>query len=421
MPLLLKKWYYFIMLNTVDKSTLEIKKEFKHEFSSSISPKIKQFNKKRFILAIEGIISLIIPAVMAYIFFVVEHPATPKDTNIAIASIIVCGSILPIISLYYYFCPEKLSDEEKAENNIIRMGDAFNKALYEHGESYTKQSLELEEQVLALFRIKKSNYISTLKQSQLFEKLKNSFIFPKFDRLARFNARITLGGLFVLKNTNDIGTKYKTSRNGCSITMRENSFYCMKPNDYYLVLLFGGLFVLTVTNIMSTHITPFQTIVAYLFAITLLTSYIIMIFVNSADQYKGVIIEIETPEKIYDGHAALLPYNDKLLKQTRKVLREVKPPSKDYRLLINKTNEPKILSPVFFALIESIKENFKPKYLKVSIKDNSMLLFMETTSPKLNIFDWTKDMENSKAYDPFINRLLSIFNLVDFLSKKSKV
>ena len=100
------------MLNTADKSALEIKKEFKHQFSSSISPKIKNFNKKRFILAIEGIISLIIPVIMAYIFFVLEHPATPKDNNIAIASIVVCGSIFPIISLYYYFCPEKISKEE---------------------------------------------------------------------------------------------------------------------------------------------------------------------------------------------------------------------------------------------------------------------------------------------------------------------
>lgn len=408
------------MLNTADKSALEIKKEFKHQFSSSISPKIKNFNKKRFILAIEGIISLIIPVIMAYIFFVLEHPATPKDNNIAIASIVVCGSILPIISLYYYFCPEKISKEEKQENNVIKIGDTFNRALYEHGESYTKQSLELEEQILALFRIKKSNYISTLKQSRLYEKLKNSFIFPKFDRLARFNARITLGGLFVLKNTNDIGTKYKTSRNGCSISLRENSFYNIKPNDYYLVLLFGGLFVLTVTNLMSANITHFQTIVAYLFAITLLGAYIIMIFVNSADQYKGVIVEIETPEKIYDGHAVLLPAGDKSVKETRKLLREVKPPVKEYKLLINKTNEPKILSPVLFAILENIKENFKPKYLRACIKDNSLIIFMETTSPKLNIFDWTKDMENAKAYDPFINRLLSVFNLVDYLSKKSK-
>lgn len=409
------------MLNTVEKSTLEIKKEFKHQFSSSISPKIKSFNKKRFILALEGIISLIIPAAMAYIFFVVEHPATPKDTNIAIASIIVCGMILPIISLYYYFCPDKIYKEDESPDAAIKVGDAFNKALYEHGESYTKQSLELEEQVLALFRIKKSNYISTLKQSQLYEKLKNTFIFPKFDRLARFNARITLGGLFVLKNTNDIGTKYKTSRNGCTISMRENAFYSMKPNDYYLVLLFGGLVVLTVTNIMSANITNFQTIVAYLFAITLLSAYIIMIFVNSADQYKGVIVEIETPEKIYDGHAVLLPAGDKLLKEIKKLLREVKPPVKEFKLLINKTNEPKILSPVFFAILENIKSNFKPKYLRACIKDNSLILFLETSSPKLNIFDWTKDMENAKAYDPFINRLLSVFNLVDYLSKKSKV
>ena len=46
---------------------------------------------------------------------------------------------------------------------------------------------------------------------------------------------------------------------------------------------------------------------------------------------------------------------------------------------------------------------------------------METSSKKLNIFDWTRDMENSKTYEPFINRLLSIFNLTDFMSKKSKV
>lgn len=56
------------MLNSIDKSAAEIKNEFKNEFSSNISPKIKQFNKKRFVLAIEGIVSLIIPAAMAYIF-----------------------------------------------------------------------------------------------------------------------------------------------------------------------------------------------------------------------------------------------------------------------------------------------------------------------------------------------------------------
>lgn len=404
------------MLNTPEKSTLEIKKEFKNQFKSEISPKIKKFNKKRFILAIEGIISLIIPAVMTYIFFVVEHPATPKDTNVAIASIVICGAILPIISLYYYFCPDKMNNDDNKN-----LSEAFNKVLNEQGDSYNKQSLELEEQVLALFRIKKNNYLSKLKQNQLCEKLKNSFIFPKFDKLAKFNARITFGGLFVLKNTNDLGVEYKTSRNGCKIAMRENTFYSMKPNDYYLVLLFGGFIVLAVTNLMAANITHFQTIVAYLFAITLLASYIIMIFVNSADQYKGVIVEINTPERIYDGQAVLIPDTDKILKDTRKSLREVKQPTKDFRLLISKTNEPKILSPVFFAIIENIKANFRPKSIRASIKDNSLLFFMETNSPRLNIFDWTKDMENEKAYDPFMNRLLSIFNMVDYLSKKSKV
>lgn len=409
------------MLNIPEKTTEEIKSEFKNQFTSTISPKVKQFNKKRFILAIEGIVSLIIPAAMAYIFFVLEHPATPKDTNIAILSIIVCGSILPLISLYYYFCPDKIKEEEKAAKNILKLNENFNKALYEHGEHCTKESLELEEQVLALFRIKKSNYISQLKQNQLIEKLKSTTIFPAFDKLTRFNARITLGGLFVLKNTNDIGTKFHTSRNGCNITMRENSFYRMKPNDYYLVLLFGGLTVLTVTNCMSSNITHFQTIVAYLFAITLLTAYIIMIFVNSADQYKGVIVEIETPEKIYDGHAVLLPYDDKLAKTTGKLIREVKPPVKEYRLFINKTNEPKMLIPIFFSLMENIRQNFKPRNLRISIKDNSIIFFMETSSKKLNIFDWTRDMENSKTYEPFINRLLSLFNMTDFLSKKTKL
>lgn len=409
------------MLNMPEKTTEEIKSEFKNQFTSTISPKVKQFNKKRFILAIEGIVSLIIPAAMAYIFFVLEHPATPKDTNIAILSIIVCGSILPLISLYYYFCPDKIKEEEKAAKNILKLNENFNKALYEHGEHCTKESLELEEQVLALFRIKKSNYISQLKQNQLIEKLKSTTIFPAFDKLTRFNARITLGGLFVLKNTNDIGTKFHTSRNGCNITMRENSFYRMKPNDYYLVLLFGGLTVLTVTNCMSSNITHFQTIVAYLFAITLLTAYIIMIFVNSADQYKGVIVEIETPEKIYDGHAVLLPYDDKLAKTTGKLIREVKPPVKEYRLFINKTNEPKMLIPIFFSLMENIRQNFKPRNLRISIKDNSIILFMETSSKKLNIFDWTRDMENSKTYEPFINRLLSLFTMTDFLSKKTKL
>ncbi len=403
------------MLNTPEKSTLEIKKEFKKQFVSEISPKIKKFNKKRFILAIEGIISLIIPVVMTYLLFVVEHPATEKDTNLAIASIIICGAILPIISLYYYFCPDKMQSDNK------KFSEAFNKVINEKGDSYNKQSLELEEQVLALFRIKKSNYLSKLKQNQLCEKLKNSFIFPKFDKLAKFNARITFGGLFVLKNTNDLGVEYKTSRNGNKISLRENTFYSMKPNDYYLVLLFGGFIVLAVTNLMAANITHFQTIVAYLFAITLLASYIIMIFVNSADQYKGVMVEINTPEKIYDGQAVLIPADDKYVKETRKYLREVKPPTKDFRLLISKTNEPKILSPVFFAIIENIKGNFKPKYIRVSIKDNSMLFFMETNSPRLNIFDWTKDMENEKAYDPFLNRLLSVFNMVDYLSKKPKV
>lgn len=409
------------MLNMPEKTTEEIKSEFKNQFTSTISPKVKQFNKKRFILAIEGIVSLIIPAAMAYIFFVLEHPATPKDTNIAILSIIVCGSILPLISLYYYFCPDKIKEEEKAAKNILKLNENFNKALYEHGEHCTKESLELEDQVLALFRIKKSNYISQLKQNQLIEKLKSTTIFPAFDKLTRFNARITLGGLFVLKNTNDIGTKFHTSRNGCNITMRENSFYRMKPNDYYLVLLFGGLTVLTVTNCMSSNITHFQTIVAYLFAITLLTAYIIMIFVNSADQYKGVIVEIETPEKIYDGHAVLLPYDDKLAKTTGKLIREVKPPVKEYRLFINKTNEPKMLIPIFFSLMENIRQNFKPRNLRISIKDNSIIFFMETSSKKLNIFDWTRDMENSKTYEPFINRLLSLFNMTDFLSKKTKL
>lgn len=409
------------MLNIPEKTTEEIKSEFKNQFTSTISPKVKQFNKKRFILAIEGIVSLIIPAAMAYIFFVLEHPATPKDTNLAVLSIIVCGSILPLISLYYYFCPDKIKEEEKAAKNILKLNENFNKALYEHGEHCTKESLELEEQVLALFRIKKSNYISQLKQNQLIEKLKSTTIFPAFDKLTRFNARITLGGLFVLKNTNDIGTKFHTSRNGCNITMRENSFYRMKPNDYYLVLLFGGLTVLTVTNCMSSNITHFQTIVAYLFAITLLTAYIIMIFVNSADQYKGVIVEIETPEKIYDGHAVLLPYDDKLAKTTGKLIREVKPPVKEYRLFINKTNEPKMLIPIFFSLMENIRQNFKPRNLRISIKDNSIIFFMETSSKKLNIFDWTRDMENSKTYEPFINRLLSLFNMTDFLSKKTKL
>ncbi len=409
------------MLNIPEKTTEEIKSEFKNQFTSTISPKVKQFNKKRFILAIEGIVSLIIPAAMAYIFFVLEHPATPKDTNIAILSIIVCGSILPLISLYYYFCPDKIKEEEKAAKNILKLNENFNKALYEHGEHCTKESLELEEQVLALFRIKKSNYISQLKQNQLIEKLKSTTIFPAFDKLTRFNARITLGGLFVLKNTNDIGTKFHTSRNGCNITMRENSFYRMKPNDYYLVLLFGGLTVLTVTNCMTSNITHFQTIVAYLFAITLLTAYIIMIFVNSADQYKGVIVEIETPEKIYDGHAVLLPYGDKLAKTTGKLIREVKPPVKEYRLFINKTNEPKMLTPIFFSLMENIRQNFKPRNLRISIKDNSIIFFMETSSKKLNIFDWTRDMENSKTYEPFINRLLSVINMTDFLSKKTKL
>lgn len=409
------------MLNMPEKTTEEIKSEFKNQFTSTISPKVKQFNKKRFILAIEGIVSLIIPAAMAYIFFVLEHPATPKDTNLAILSIIVCGSILPLISLYYYFCPDKIKEEENAAKNIIKLNENFNKALYEHGEHCTKESLELEDQVLALFRIKKSNYISQLKQNQLIEKLKSTTIFPPFDKLTRFNARITLGGLFVLKNTNDIGTKFHTSRNGCNIMMRENSFYRMKPNDYYLVLLFGGLTVLTVTNCMASNITHFQTIVAYLFAITLLTAYIIMIFVNSADQYKGVIVEIETPEKIYDGHAVLLPYDDKLAKTTGKFIREVKQPVKEYRLFINKTNEPKMLTPIFFSLMENIRQNFKPKNLRISIKDNSIIFFMETSSKKLNIFDWTRDMENSKTYEPFINRLLSLFNMTDFLSKKTKL
>ncbi len=406
------------MLNTVDKSSAEIKDEFKAQFSSTISPKIKQFNKKRFILALEGIISLIIPAAMYYIFFVLEHPATPKDSTIAIASIIVCGSLLPIISLYYYFCPDKINEEKDITSNVIKLNTSFNKALFEHGEHCTKESLELEEQILSMFRIKKSNYISNLKQNQLIDKLKSALIFPSFDKLTRYNARITLGGLFVLKNTNDIGTKYSTTRNGCSITIRENSFFRMKPNDYYLVLLFGGFIVLAVANFMANNITYFQTIVAYIFGMTLLLSYIIMIFVNSADQYKGVIIEIIKEQKFYDGHAVLIPYKDKSNKVAAKYLRKVKSPIQTFNLYINKTNEPNILSPIFFSLIESIRLNFKAKNIKTSIKDNSIIFFMETSSKKLNVFDWTRDMENSKTYEPFINRLLSIFNITDYLSKK---
>lgn len=410
------------MLNTVDKSTAEIKDEFKSQFSSTISPKIKQFNKKRLILAIEGIISLIIPVAMYYLFFVLEHPATPKDNTTAIACIVICGSLLPIISLYYYFCPDKIKAEESITNNVIKLNNSFNKALYEHGEHCTKESLELEDQILSMFRIKKSNYISNLKQNQLIDKLKSTMIFPSFDKITRFNARITLGGLFVLKNTNDIGTKYTTTRNGSSISIRENSFYRMKPNDYYLLLLFGGFLVITVANVMSANITQFQTIVAYLFGMTLLLAYIIMIFVNSADQYKGVIIEIEKDQKFYDGHAILLPVNDKLVKVASKNLRLVRSPIKSYNLLINKTNEPNLLSsPVFFSLMDSIRANFKAKAIKASIKDNSIIFFMQTSSKNLNVFDWTRDMENSKTYDPFINRLLSIFNMADFLSKKNKV
>lgn len=406
------------MLNTVDKSSAEIKDEFKAQFSSTISPKIKQFNKKRFILALEGIISLIIPAAMYYIFFVLEHPATPKDNTVAIASIIVCGSLLPIISLYYYFCPDKINEEKDIASNVIKLNTSFNKALFEHGEHCTKESLELEDQILSMFRIKKSNYISNLKQNQLIDKLKSTLIFPSFDKLTRYNARITLGGLFVLKNTNDIGTKYSTTRNGCSITIRENSFFRMKPNDYYLVLLFGGFIVLAAANFMANNITYFQTIVAYIFGMVLLLSYIIMIFVNSADQYKGVIIEITKEQKFYDGHAVLMPYKDKLNKVASKYLRKVKPPTQTLNLYINKTNEPNILSPIFFSLIECIRLNFKAKNIKTSIKDNSIIFFMETSSRKLNVFDWTRDMENSKTYEPFINRLLSIFNITDYLSKK---
>lgn len=406
------------MLNTVDKSSNEIKDEFNAQFSSTISPKIKQFNKKRFILALEGIISLIIPAAMYYIFFVLEHPATPKDNTVAIASIIVCGSLLPIISLYYYFCPDKINEEKDIASNVIKLNTSFNKALFEHGEHCTKESLELEDQILSMFRIKKSNYISNLKQNQLIDKLKSTLIFPSFDKLTRYNARITLGGLFVLKNTNDIGTKYSTTRNGCSITIRENSFFRMKPNDYYLVLLFGGFIVLAAANFMANNITYFQTIVAYIFGMVLLLSYIIMIFVNSADQYKGVIIEITKEQKFYDGHAVLMPYKDKLNKVASKYLRKVKPPTQTLNLYINKTNEPNILSPIFFSLIESIRLNFKAKNIKTSIKDNSIIFFMETSSRKLNVFDWTRDMENSKTYEPFINRLLSIFNITDYLSKK---
>lgn len=405
-------------MQTLDKNTTEITQEFNSHFSSAISPKIKTFNKKRFILAVEGLVSLIIPAVMAYIFFVLEHPATPKDTETAILTIVVCGSILPVISLFYYFCPEKIKEESEAAKNLIKI-KAFNKALYEHGEACSEATDALEEQVLSLFRIKKSTYISQLKQGQLIEKFKNSMIFPHFDRITRFNARITLGGLFVLKNTNDIGTKYKTTRNGCSISLREHSFYSNKPNDYYLVLLLGGFILLSITNLMASNLNQIMLWIGYIFSISLLAAYIIMIFVNSADQYKGVVVEIKTPEKIYDGHAILLEADDKHKASLKKLIREVKSPLADYTLHISKTNPPNVLSAAFFTLISNIRENFKPKYLRISIQDNSLMLFMKTSARKFNIFDWTKDMENAKAYEPFINRLSSIFNMADFLSKKS--
>lgn len=408
-------------MQTIDKSAVEIKQEFKQQFSTSISQDIKQFNKKRFILAVEGIVSLIIPAVMAYIFFVLEHPVTPKDTNTAIAAILICGSILPIISLYYYFCPEKIKEEELAAQNLLKMNNAFNKALYQHGEQCSKQTTQLEEQILALFRIKKNNFLSTLKQAQLIDKLKSTFIFPKFDKIGKFDARITLGGICLVNDkNNDIGTKYQASRNGCVVSMRENVFYSLKPNDYYMVLLLGGFVLLTVTNCMLTYISQMLIIIGYIFSITLLFSYIVMIFVNSADQYKGVVLEIETPEKIYDGHAILLESNDKYKIQIKKALREVRSDVSNYDLFISKTNPPKTLSPVFYSLLEQIKNNFKPKYMRVSIKNNNMIIFLKTSSKRLNIFDWTKNMENSKAYEPFINRLLSVFNMADYLSKKPK-
>lgn len=405
------------MTQTIDKNTIDIKQEFNSQFKSSISPKIKQFNKKRLILAIEGIISLIIPVAMAYIFFVMKHPATPKDFTTAVASIIVCGSVLPIISLYYYFCPDKIREEETIASNLLKFD--FHKALYEHGESCSKQTNELEEQVLALFRIKKNHFISNVNQNLLINKLKSTMIFPKFDKITRFDARITLGGLFVLKNTNDIGAKYTSSRNGCKVKVRENSFYSNKPNDYYMVLLLGGFLVLITTICTCTDVNSIMTKVGFGLSFVLLISYIIMIFVNSADQYRGVIAEIETPEKIYDGHAVLIPANDKHLDIVKKALREVKSPAKGYSLLIDKTNHPSVLNEQFFELLENIKKNFKPEYLRASIKNNSIIIFMKTSSKRLNIFDWTKDMESSKAYEPFINRLVSLFNLAEHLSKKS--
>lgn len=387
------------MLNSIDKSAVEIKNEFKNEFSSNISPKIKQFNKKRFVLAIEGIVSLIIPAAMAYIFFVMQHPQTQKDMISAISTIVICGSILPIISLYYYFCPESIKTADLA--------------------AASKHTGELEEQVLSLFRIKRSNYISKLKQNQLIEKLKETMIFPKFDRVTRFNARITLGGMFVLKNANDIGTKYESTRNSCKITIRENSFYNIKTNDYYMVLLLGGFALLVCTTCMAQKISQEMIWFGYALSIALLGAYIIMIFVNSSDQYKGVTIEIETPDKIYDGHAVLLPSDIKSTKIVKKPLRAFRSPINTYNLFISKTNPPNALTPVFFSILENIKKTFKTKSVRVSIKDNSIILFIKTHNKRLNVFDWTKDMESSKAYEPFINRWLSVFNMADNLSKKS--
>lgn len=407
------------MIQTVDKSTVEIKQEFNSQFKSSISQKVRQFNKKRMLLAIEGLISLIIPLAMAYIFFVMKHPVTPKDLTTAVASIIVCGSVLPIISLYYYFCPEKIKEEEAVASNILKFD--FHKTLYEQGELCTKQANDLEEQVLALFRIKKTHFISHLNQNLLINKLKSTMIFPKFDKITRYDARITLGGLFVLNNTNDIGAKYTASRNGCKVKVRENSFYSNKPNDYYMLLLLGGFLVLFTTINTCPDYHTVMAKIGYAVSFTLLLSYIVMIFVNSADQYRGVLAEIETPQKFYDGHAVLLPVKDKQIEFVKTSLREVKPPVKDYALLIDRTNPPTVLNPEFFELFESIRKNFRPEYIRASIKNNSIIIFMKTSSKMLNIFDWTKDMENSKAYEPFINRLLSIFNLADYLSKNSKL
>ncbi len=88
-------------------------------------------------------------------------------------------------------------------------------------------------------------------------------------------------------------------------------------------------------------------------------------------------------------------------------------------IFISKTNPPNALTPVFFSLLENIKKTFKTKSVRVSIKDNSIILFIKTHNKRLNVFDWTKDMESSKAYEPFINRWLSVFNMADNLSKKS--